>query len=79
MRESISGQTVAFVVPRAGHDINYIALTGALHAIGRAGHAPVPPLNLSGDFGGGGMLLAFGMFGIRQKYTLVPGSVSESK
>jgi alpha-methylacyl-CoA racemase len=45
----------------AGHDINYIALTGALHAIGRAGEPPVPPLNLVGDFGGGGMLLAFGM------------------
>src|ERR1043165_8519435 len=45
----------------AGHDINYIALTGALHSIGRRGEAPVPPLNLVGDFGGGGMLLAFGM------------------
>jgi alpha-methylacyl-CoA racemase len=45
----------------AGHDINYIALTGALHAIGRAGEPPVPPLNLVGDFGGGGMFLAFGM------------------
>jgi alpha-methylacyl-CoA racemase len=47
--------------PAAGHDINYIALTGALHAIGQAGGPPVPPLNLVGDFGGGGMLLAFGM------------------
>ena len=46
---------------RAGHDINYIALSGVLHAIGRAGEAPVPPLNLIGDFGGGGMLLAFGI------------------
>jgi alpha-methylacyl-CoA racemase len=46
---------------RAGHDINYIALSGALHAIGRAGGPPVPPLNLVGDFGGGGMLLAFGI------------------
>ena len=45
----------------AGHDINYIALGGALHAIGRKGEKPVPPLNLVGDFGGGGMLLAFGM------------------
>ncbi len=44
----------------AGHDINYIALTGALHAIGTK-EKPVPPLNLVGDFGGGGMLLAFGM------------------
>ncbi len=45
----------------AGHDINYIALSGALHAIGRQDQKPVPPLNLVGDFGGGGMLLAFGM------------------
>jgi alpha-methylacyl-CoA racemase len=44
----------------AGHDINYIALTGALHAIGGA-EAPLPPLNLIGDFGGGAMLLAFGV------------------
>ena len=49
------------LAPRAGHDINYIALTGILHAIGREGGAPVPPLNLIGDFGGGGMLLAFGI------------------
>jgi alpha-methylacyl-CoA racemase len=46
---------------RAGHDINYIALAGVLHAFGRKGEAPVPPLNLIGDFGGGGMLLAFGV------------------
>lgn len=45
----------------AGHDINYIALTGALHAIGRADDTPPPPLNLVGDFGGGGMLLAVGL------------------
>ena len=45
----------------AGHDINYIALAGALEPIGRAGDAPVPPLNLIGDFGGGGMLLAYGV------------------
>ena len=45
----------------AGHDINYIALAGALAHIGRAGEAPVPPLNLVGDFGGGGMFLAFGV------------------
>jgi alpha-methylacyl-CoA racemase len=45
----------------AGHDINYIGLSGALHAIGRPGERPVPPLNLVGDFGGGGMLLAYGM------------------
>lgn len=45
----------------AGHDINYISLTGALHTFGRKGQKPVPPLNLVGDFGGGGMLLAFGL------------------
>ncbi|MEW6641929.1 MAG: CaiB/BaiF CoA-transferase family protein [Pseudomonadota bacterium] len=45
----------------AGHDLNYIALSGALHAIGRAGAPPTPPLNLVGDFGGGGLYLAFGM------------------
>ena len=45
----------------AGHDINYISLGGALAHIGRAGEAPAPPLNLVGDFGGGGMLLAFGI------------------
>jgi len=45
----------------AGHDINYISLSGVLHTIGRLGEKPVPPLNLVGDFGGGGMLLAFGM------------------
>jgi len=47
--------------PTAGHDINYIALAGALDPIGRRGEAPVPPLNLVGDFGGGGMLLAYGL------------------
>lgn len=46
---------------RAGHDINYIALAGALDAIGRAGDKPLPPLNLVGDFGGGGLLAAFGI------------------
>jgi len=45
----------------AGHDINYISLSGALAAIGRPGSPPVPPLNLIGDFGGGGMLLALGL------------------
>lgn len=45
----------------AGHDLDYIALSGALHAIGPADRPPPPPLNLVGDFGGGGMLLAFGM------------------
>ncbi len=45
----------------AGHDINYIALSGVLHTVGRAGERPVPPVNYVGDFGGGGMMLAFGM------------------
>ncbi|MGH8783831.1 MAG: CaiB/BaiF CoA transferase family protein [Cupriavidus necator] len=46
---------------RAGHDLNYIALSGVLSGIGRPGEAPVPPLNLVGDYGGGGMLLALGV------------------
>jgi len=45
----------------AGHDINYIAISGALHAIGPRGEPPVPPLNLVGDYGGGAMYLAFGI------------------
>ena len=45
----------------AGHDINYISLSGALAAIGRHGEAPVPPLNLVGDYGGGGLMLAYGV------------------
>jgi alpha-methylacyl-CoA racemase len=49
------------LAPAAGHDLNYIALTGALHAIGRAGGPPTPPLNLVGDYGGGALYLAFGV------------------
>ena len=49
------------LAPAAGHDINYIALSGALHTCGRAGAKPTPPVNYLGDFGGGGMMLAFGM------------------
>jgi alpha-methylacyl-CoA racemase len=45
----------------AGHDINYIALAGVLHTVGRAGEKPVPPVNYVGDFGGGGMMLAYAM------------------
>ena len=44
-----------------GHDINYIAISGALHAYGRSGEKPTPPINMIGDFGGGAMMLAFGM------------------
>ena len=54
------GQT-GMLAQAAGHDINYISLTGALHAIGRKGEKPVPPLNLVGDFGGGALYLAMGM------------------
>jgi alpha-methylacyl-CoA racemase len=49
------------LAPAAGHDINYIGIAGALEPIGRAGERPVPPLNLVGDFGGGGLLLAMGI------------------
>ena len=45
----------------AGHDLNYIALTGALHAVGRAGQKPTPPLNLVGDYGGGALYLVTGL------------------
>lgn len=54
------GQTGNYAAA-AGHDINYIALSGVLGAIGRAGDKPTPPINLVGDFGGGAMMLAFGM------------------
>ncbi|MFF3574008.1 CaiB/BaiF CoA transferase family protein [Nocardia jiangxiensis] len=46
---------------QAGHDLNYISITGLLHAVGRAGQRPVPPLNLFGDFGGGSMWLVVGV------------------
>ncbi|WP_164117673.1 CaiB/BaiF CoA-transferase family protein [Sphingorhabdus sp. Alg239-R122] len=54
------GQTGPYA-PYAGHDINYIALSGALHSYGRANEKPTPPVNAVGDFGGGGMMMAFGM------------------
>jgi alpha-methylacyl-CoA racemase len=60
----------------AGHDINYIALAGNLHTYGRAGGAPTPPANAVGDFGGGGMMLAFGMLaGILSARTTGKGCV----
>jgi alpha-methylacyl-CoA racemase len=60
----------------AGHDINYIALSGALHAIGEAGGAPVPPLNLVGDFGGGALYMAMGMLaGILSARTTGKGQI----
>jgi alpha-methylacyl-CoA racemase len=54
------GQTGPYA-QSAGHDINYIALAGNLHTYGRAGDRPTPPINMIGDFGGGGMMLAYGM------------------
>ncbi|HRD77242.1 MAG TPA: CaiB/BaiF CoA-transferase family protein, partial [Hyphomicrobiaceae bacterium] len=60
IRVSGFGQTGP-MAPRAGHDINYIALAGVLGAVGRKGAPPTMPLNLVGDFGGGGMLLAVGV------------------
>lgn len=63
----------------AGHDINYISLSGALHAIGRVGEKPAIPLNLIGDFGGGGMLLAFGvMCGIYESGNSGKGQVIDA-
>ncbi len=63
----------------AGHDINYIALTGALHAMGRAGQPPSPPLNLVGDYGGGTMFLIFGVLaGIISARTTGKGQVVDA-
>ena len=63
----------------AGHDINYISLAGALESMGRRGQAPVPPLNLVGDFGGGGMYLAFGLVcGIVEARTSGRGQVVDA-
>ncbi len=63
----------------AGHDINYIALAGALHGIGRAGEKPAIPLNLVGDFGGGGLLLAYGMVcGLLEARTSGKGQVVDA-
>jgi alpha-methylacyl-CoA racemase len=63
----------------AGHDINYIALTGALHSVGQRGRAPVPPVNLVGDFGGGGMMLAYGLVcGLLEARTSGQGQVVDA-
>jgi alpha-methylacyl-CoA racemase len=63
----------------AGHDINYIALAGALAHFGRAGDKPTPPLNMVGDFGGGGMFLAFGIVcGILEARTSGQGQVVDA-
>lgn len=64
---------------RAGHDINYIAVGGALDPIGRHGERPLPPLNLVGDFGGGGMLLAFGILAaLHERATSGKGQVVDA-
>jgi alpha-methylacyl-CoA racemase len=64
---------------RAGHDINYLALTGVLGALGREGEPPPVPLNLVADFGGGGMLMAFGLLaGILQVRAGGPGQVVDA-
>jgi alpha-methylacyl-CoA racemase len=63
----------------AGHDLNYIALTGALDAIGPAGGAPLPPLNLVGDYGGGALYLAFGvMAALYERQTSGRGQVVDA-
>ena len=63
----------------AGHDINFISLAGALEPMGRRGQPPVPPLNLVGDFGGGGMMLAFGLVcGILEARTSGRGQVVDA-
>ena len=63
----------------AGHDINYIALTGALHAIGAKNGAPLHPLNLVGDFGGGALYLAFGMVcGILEARSSLQGQIVDA-
>ncbi|HEY9336827.1 MAG TPA: CaiB/BaiF CoA-transferase family protein, partial [Kribbella sp.] len=58
------------MAPRAGHDINYISITGVLSSIGRADGPPIPPLNLAGDFGGGSMFLVVGILAALQERTL---------
>lgn len=63
----------------AGHDINYTSVTGTLHAIGRQGERPVPPLNLVGDFGGGSMFLVFGILaGLYERRTSGLGQVVDA-
>lgn len=63
----------------AGHDINYVALTGALHAMGEAGRPPTPPLNLVGDYGGGSMFLVMGLLaGLLRARTTGEGSVVDA-
>ncbi|CUB01541.1 CaiB/BaiF CoA transferase family protein [Comamonas thiooxydans] len=63
----------------AGHDLNYISITGALHVMGRAGQAPTPPLNVLGDYAGGSLYLAFGLLaGILESCTSGKGQVVDA-
>ena len=72
------GQTGPYA-QAAGHDINYIALSGVLHTVGRAGQPPVPPVNYIGDFGGGAMMLAFGIVaGLLAVKNGAPGQVIDA-
>ncbi|HVU74125.1 MAG TPA: CaiB/BaiF CoA-transferase family protein [Mycobacteriales bacterium] len=67
------------LAPEVGHDINYIAITGALHAVGRKDSGPVPPLNLVGDFGGGAMLLVCGVLAaLHERQTSGRGQVVDA-
>ncbi|MDT7726892.1 MAG: alpha-methylacyl-CoA racemase [Actinomycetota bacterium] len=67
------------LAPAAGHDINYISIAGALEPIGRAGERPVPPLNLVGDFGGGGLMLAMGVLAaLHERTTSGKGQVVDA-
>jgi alpha-methylacyl-CoA racemase len=67
------------LAPRAGHDINYLGLTGSLHAMGRAGEPPAPPLNLVADFGGGSMLLLVGILAaLHERHTSGRGQVVDA-
>lgn len=64
---------------QAGHDINYISLNGTLHAVGRKGERPVPPLNLAGDFGGGSMFLLVGILSaLHERQTSGKGQVIDA-
>jgi alpha-methylacyl-CoA racemase len=67
------------LAPRAGHDINYLGLTGSLYAMGRAGESPAPPLNLVADFGGGSMLLLVGILAaLHERQTSGKGQVVDA-
>ena len=67
------------LAPRAGHDLTYIAVTGALNAIGPKGGPPVPPLNLIGDYGGGALYLVMGILAaLHERQTSGRGQVIDA-